>query len=776
MTDNAANTVVVADKDAKEVYNGTVTFDLHEISTLTTDAPALTNAVVGQQVALSFTLKDEDGDAIAGKQIRVRSTTGATVNAEQTLTTDAEGKVTFSYTSIDGRTDTVEAVVLEKPTLRKSVSVEWVETGSAVTVTNPTATGFIVDTATNVPATTQTIKYTAKFVDTNGAPLADGTKVYVNLGGFTGTFSPGTNNEFAAVAGSTTLREATLDNGDGTAVLEFTTDTAESITPTFYQDADQSGVTGALGLANFTAQDARITAKTIEVVDGTTQTPTFTLALQEGATVNQKVTAVTSGYEVEQGSTVEYTLTAVDQYGNPFVGTAKLGHQALLDNLAGNDGAKGSIQFDASDDGAATYTSSPATSIAFGTIDADGDGKVEVQLSAGNDGDVTTPVIWVDKDGDNKLDTNEVKLEGAQVKFVAAVTPAVASMTSTADLTSVVGANPVTYTVNLKDAKGNAFDASTLGSQNVIVKLFKDGEAVDLSAVGAAVVADGSVGSGSGSVVGTDYAIGGIDTTGTFTFTVTPDAADKGSSFYPVVYVDLNGNGSVEADETVSVQGPTFNAIAEPDHYAFELSKNEVVAGETVTLTVTAYDNTNAVETDFDGSQVIDVLLAADTGTPAATDKSYLRTANFVDGVATISVPVNVVVNDDIKITLGVGTTSSANFDGDAGATPGNDANDADLTVTAAEASKLAVNGSNELITVDQFGNAADYDLATGVATVTVEGGTFSGTLNAENQMQLQVVNGALQDASGTPLTFTGAAEDKLTIVLSNGKTFVITL
>jgi hypothetical protein len=772
MADNAANTVVVADKDGNQVYSGTVTFDLHQPTTLTTDAPATTNAVVGEQVSLTFTLKDEDGDAIEGQQVRVRATSGSTINSEQTLTTDAQGKVTFTYTSIDGRTDTVEAVVLSKPTLRKSVSVEWVETASAIQVTNPTKDGFIVDTVSNVAAETQTIKYIAKFVDANGAALPDGTKVYVNLGGLTGTVTPGTNDEFLGTNIAGNLYQATLNNGDGTAVLEFTTDTAETITPTFYQDADQGVVTG---LASFTAQDARLVAKSVEVVDGTTQTPTFTLALQEGATVNQKVKAVDGGYEVEQGNTVEYTLTAVDQYGNPFVGTANLSHKALLDNLAGNDTAKGSIQFDTSDDGAASYGNTDQSSIAFATVDADGDGKVEVQLSAGAAGDVTTPVVWVDKDSDGKLDADETKLEGAQVKFVPAVAPVVASMTSTADKTAVVGANPVTYTVNLKDARGNAYDASSLTSQNVVIKLYKDGQLVDQSAAGAAVVAAGSVGSGSGSQTGTDYVISGINTTGTFTFTVTPNAADKGSAFYPVVYIDLNNNGTVEEDETVSVQGPTFNAVAEPDHYAFTLDKTEVTAGETVTLTVTAYDSSNAVETDFDGEQIVEVLLAADTTSNAAPAKTYIRKANFVDGVATIAVPAQLVANDDILVTLPVGATSTtADFDADA--TAANDNDDNDLTITAAEASKLATNTSSadEIFLVDEFGNAVtDYNFS-GIAVVSGDA-TFSGTVDAEGQIQVKVINGEFFENDGTtPLSVTGSAGETLTITLANGDTFTI--
>ncbi|HHP3706295.1 TPA: hypothetical protein ACSBDN_004483, partial [Shigella sonnei] len=371
MADNAANTVVVADKDGNQVYSGTVTFDLNQATTITTDAPALTNAVVGQQVSLTFTVKDEDGDVKAGEAVRVRSTTGTTVNAEQTLTTDGEGKVTFSYSSIDGRTDTVEAVVLSKPTLRKAVSVEWVETGAAITVTNPTKDGFVVSGATNVPAAAKTIKYVAKFVDVNGAPLADGTDVYVNLDG-AGTIATAGSDEFISgtnVAGK--LYKATLANGDGTAVLEFTASTAATIVPTFYQDADQGTVTG---LASFTAQDARFTAKSVEVVSGLTQEPTFALALKEGATVNKKVKAVDGGYEVEQGSTIEYELSAVDQYGNPFIGTVELSHKALLDNLAGNDNVLGAIVFDTDNDGVATYGNTGETDLDFNTVDTDADG------------------------------------------------------------------------------------------------------------------------------------------------------------------------------------------------------------------------------------------------------------------------------------------------------------------------------------------------------------------------------------------------------------------
>jgi hypothetical protein len=750
---SALENVEATDKTAS--VNVIVAEEVRIPATLTTEAEAIINAVVGDEVSVTYTVKDANDKAVKNEDVRVRAKSFGTVVEEQVLTTDENGQVTFSYTSIDGRTDLLEAVVLSKPTLRNTaVTVEWVETAAKVEVVNPTADGFLVNTAAAATAKPElaTIKYVATFIDADGNPLADGEVVTVELNGFTGTLTGVGDNEFT---GSGTTYTATLANGDGTAVLEFTTNTAEKIQPTFYYDADASGY--------LTSQDPRIVAKEVEVVNATTQEPTFTLELKEvdeDNGINTAVEEVDGVLQVQVGSTVEYTLTAVDQYGNPFIGTAQLSHKNLLDNLAGNDGNEGLIDFAVDEVGGGDTTA--ATSVNFDTEDTNADGTIELRVQNGNVGDFTNLVVWFDADGDGKLDADETSVESQTIEFVAVPVAVLTSMDITANLTTVVadGTNKVTYTVELLDADGNAFNASS-SNVDVIVELYQDGEKLDQNSSATTVDGLGTLNVGTyvaATSTNENVLITGINAAnGKFDFTVLPAAADAGSSFYPVVTVDVNKDGEIQSDETITVQGAAFTATALPNSYEATLSKTNLVAGETVDITITALDSSNDIEVNFDGEYIVKVEILDGS---SSTLRTYNRKANFVDGVATASVPVELVSSNKIKVTMPLGTSNTATTV-------------EVLTVEAAAASALAVNASNELFVADEFGNKVDYDFE-GLATVTTDG-TFSGTLDDENTMVLSIVDGDLKEGS-TALTFTGSAGDTLTIELSNGDSFSITL
>jgi len=742
---------------------------------------------------VNFTVEDEDEDGVEGTEVRVRAINAAgDVVEEQVLTTDANGQVTFTYTSIDGRTDTIEAVVLEKPTLRdSSVTVEWVETAASVTVENPATEGFIVSGATNVADELKTIKYVATFTDENGQPLADNEVVSVKLTtedltatSATVTLTSGatSNNEFTLSAG--TVYTATLANGDGTAVLEFTVDQPAKVTPLFFVDANDDAIVDN--------DEPRAEGATVEVVDGTTQEPTFTLELKEvdeDNNVNTKVEEVDGVLQVQQGSTVEYTLTAVDQYGNPFIGTAQLSHKNLLDNLAGNDGNEGSIDFAVDEVNGGDTT--PATTVTFDTEDTDADGTIELRVQNGAVGDLTNLVVWFDADTDGNLDTDEVSVETQTIEFVAVPEAVLTSMDIEADATTVVadGTNEVEYTVELLDADGNALDVSGAGdSVDVIVELYQDGDKLDQSSSATKVDGVGTLAVGTYGVAGENVKITGIDAgDGKFDFTVLPAAADAGSEFYPVVYVDVNSNGTIEADETITVQGAAFTATAEPASYEIELSTTEVTAGDTVDITITALDSTSETEVNFDGEHIVEVLLAADTTSTAAPAKTYLRTANFVDGVATVTVPVELVANDDVLVSITVnGTTNTADFDGSAAA----DNDDGDLTIEAGEPAKLVVDGSNNLLIADQYGNTADSDGTAisynfkGIAKVTNVDGTFNDGVtdtlvpDAEGNAYIEIVDGKVTSDGTTQVYYDKAGTDPatLTLELANGDTFSVTV
>lgn len=765
LVDDQQYTVVAKDAKDVELYNTKVAYDFNIPTELKVDSTSV-NAVVGQNVSVTYTLVDEDGDAISGAEVRVQAKTGSTVNEQKVLTTDAEGKVTFSYTTIDAGIQTVEAVVISKPTVRKAVSVDWVSSSNQVLVTNPTADGFIVNTATKVATETKTMKYTVKFTDEQGQPIADGKTVYVNLDGLAGaTPTTAGKDEFISNSVLGDLYSATLANGDGTAVLEFTVNQAAKITPTFYYAGDDVITV----VDDFNDTHARIKAKTVEVVSPTTQKPTFTLELKSGEKDNQNVEQKDGKLNVSVGSAAQFKLTAKDQFGNPFVGTAKLSHNVALDGIASNDTEFGAIQFDIAElDGG--YSSTKQTTIDFDAKDTNGDGVVELQASTGAAGDKTKFTVWFDKNANSKLDAGE-GVESPEIEFVAAVAPKVATIEASADLTSVAESSPVTYTVTLKGADGKAYDASAT-NQGVIVKLYKDGKQVDQNGTVKATHVSGLVGS-TFSAAGKDLKGTADQATGQFKFTVTPTGGDAGSEYYAVVYVDLNKDGEVQSDETVMVTTPKFNVIQNPDALEVKLTNadsNEFVAGETVDLTLTAKAS-SAVATKFNGQFDVKVLLAANTGSSDTADKTYIRTVTFKDGVATVAVPAEVVANTDIKVTLLVGSNPAADM--------GSGATDGDIVVKAGEAVKLGVNVSDELLVTDAYGNTVtDYNY-NGVATfTTTDAKAGVVVLDAENKAIIKIESGAVKNESSAAITFADDADtlaDTLTITLKDGKEFSIT-
>jgi len=120
----------------------------------------------------------------------------------------------------------------------------------------------------------------------------------------------------------------------------------------------------------------------------------------------------------------------------------------------------------------------------------------------------------------------------------------------------------------------------------------------------------------------------------------------------------------------------------------------------------------NAAHTSYNKTEVAEIAVGLN---------KYLRTVEFVNGVATTTVPV-----EEAGLTVTVNATANAKTDGTAPT----------VKVVAAEANELGLS-TNDLLVVDEFGNTADYDFA-GIATVTVDGGTFSGVLDAENKVQIK--------------------------------------
>lgn len=228
-----------------------------------------------------------------------------------------------------------------------------------------------------------------------------------------------------------------------------------------------------------------------------------------------------------------------------------------------------------------------------------------------------------------------------------------------------------------------------------------------------------------------------------YTETITGNAAGT-----ETITFTLNSAAPVTAIDAQEFEIEVIDALATLD---VTVDKTEYTAGDTATVTIKAEKAGNVAHTDYNKTEVAEIAVGSN---------KYLRTVTFVNGVATTTVPV-----EEAGATVTVNATVNAKTDGTAPT----------VKVVAAEANKLGLS-TNDLLVVDEFGNTADYDF-TGIATVTVDGGTFSGVLDAENKVQIKIIDGVIFANDGTtPLTFTGAADDSLTIELSNGDSFSITL
>lgn len=262
-----------------------------------------------------------------------------------------------------------------------------------------------------------------------------------------------------------------------------------------------------------------------------------------------------------------------------------------------------------------------------------------------------------------------------------------------------------------------------------------------------------------------------VTLTGTLTYTGTASATDSISD--NVVTVSVSGSenetgtvrGWIEVADTGWQEDETPFAVTEAFEFVegvaditAETDATEYTAGDNVTVTYTAEkaDADGTVNNYFDSESTVTLTVTTATTT-------HLREVVFVDGVATVEVPVEAAgtgytVSADLYDLTGVATDT---FD-----------------VVAAEASALSTNASDQLILVDEYDNFADsYNAALDIATVTVNGGTFSGSLDTEDQMELKVVAGAVLNSSDAALTYAGGTSgDTITIDLANGDSFTYTV
>ena len=362
-----------------------------------------------------------------------------------TATTNSAGVATINYTRVNPGNDRIDAYVTGAPAVRDQGTVSW-GIAAAITVT-PDDSVSLVNTACRSYTVTQKDPSTgatttnplfANFVENinatsdqdggatiNGvSPTSPNTGVSIGTGGTVSVCGAGTSNKTVTII-------AFDNNGGGVG--------------TALESGDRSDTGGSI---TFVAA-----------------TPTFTV------TPDTASTAATGGQVV-------YTVTATDQFGNPWTkaGGATLGFVETTDNLASTTTSAVISWYDA--DGtdnttaAAGCATAPAGTTASGaqqvTITLDSTGKATFAVCS-TTATTGTPVAWYDANANTLREADERQDTGGSVTWVtAAVTSAKMSPSSATNGTSTAGdttdngsRGEETYTFSFSDQSGNPVSPSS---------------------------------------------------------------------------------------------------------------------------------------------------------------------------------------------------------------------------------------------------------------------------------------------------------------------------
>lgn len=577
-------------------------FDLAEPTTLSA-LVTTQSATVGSSVVYEFKLVDEDGDALAGEEVFVRSTftrdgVGFPDQETQTVTTDENGiaKATFSQSELG--IEEVQAYVVSKPTVRSAVSTtDWnLNTEGSVSVTERTATTIGTQTyyEYNVEAKkTDGTAYTGNLLfDLNVETTTDNT---LGAGDVTVERWNGTTWVTVAVNGALEIDPAAGTDKDADYVYKLTSadagkakfrvvsNKAAKIAPTFFYDLESTG------------------DETLDNDEPRAIGSTLTYVAQEAKLTLEELD---SAKDIALGSAKEYKLTAVDQFGNPFRGVVELEALENVDQLASTNVPTGAtVTIEADTDLDETYELTGQTDIDFsiGGDDMDNDGIANVSFESDIAGTIT-PVAFVDGTTGTAglIDSGEAKAVAEAIKFVGAPTAIkIAPETGAAELAE--NGNK-TFVVDFLDSKG---EAVTPTNDILIQVLDADGNLVDPSGTTGAITVELDVD-------GNTFADGAINTDSdgwliastafnNETSILVNFASDTAGDYTIRVAGDQNGNEDFEADEVSTSIAVNVSAskIAQG-----ELSAAETAGGDTVVTEFADGGTTNVASETVGGGDV----------------------------------------------------------------------------------------------------------------------------------------------------------------------------
>lgn len=681
MKDDSVNAngyaVVVTGSEGTELYNGTITYDMNRATTLEV-AQEVINQQVFSDAAVVFTLKDEDGDVMAGEQVYV--TVAPQLRPDDpdpaTLTTNENGQVTYTFSrnEVPPGADTITAYPVSRPSVTATATVNWTLAESGLVNVDSVAKTTIGD------YTWKTFTVTAKTED--GANFVG--RLNMDLAFNNGTVGDLTVEAYdpAAETWTKTITQSGVQFGvnlvaadNGQVKIRIRNDVTGNdvdLIPTFWYASPIPASATALG--------------TVETMDTNDPNVVGAQVIWEDQVASVSIDAA-SDSTISTADTATYTVRVVDQYGNPYRGSdVTVDFVENHDNLVGTTAGTSQVDIDYDEDGTGDEGVGNDVvadlSVATGNTGAE-DGVFNVIVS-GNDGDSGTLLVWVDSDADSVVGEDETEVSGAKTSFEDPVITSI-TITNPETLEIAAGANSQIFEVKLYDQFGEAIDSTATGALDLEFALSDaTGSAtleVDLDNDSTASSWDAeAVGATSYSNVGT--AVAPLNAySDTILVKICGGAVDEKQKF--TVWAEANpGDDALQSDE-VSAESAEVTFVG-----------NVLSAGEIYDVTATAGENVVSFdEGSFDyyvtgGSDKVTVSYAVkDQG------DQYLDLSSAVDVVFTVQ---NTGEND-ISVDDGSGNVTVA-----AGETKEFTVTTADATIgtVTADAASIEITGSGSEDTV----------------------------------------------------------------------------
>ena len=196
----------------------------------------------------------------------------------------------------------------------------------------------------------------------------------------------------------------------------------------------------------------------------------------------------------------------------------------------------------------------------------------------------------------------------------------------------------------------------------------------------------------------------------------------KDLSAETTIELKLEVDGKTVQTETVDI------VITKPvAEYKAEITtdKDNFVAGEEIEVKVTAYSEKDKVHTGFNKTEAVEVEIAG---------QKYFRNANFVNGVATISVPVTK-AQEKTKLVVSIPALKNVKA-----------TTDKEVVVKAGKVEKFILNPTNnkELLAVDKYDNTnKDYNKTEIVKKAQLKGQTLE-EIDSEGNFKVDFKDGVM--------------------------------